>query len=141
MGRDACAFLLKDLRFPLIYLLRRRPSSLQPCPSYLLVLSSIFFFALASSAFRCVWVLRLPLSFVLGICIGQSPPTMDRLSTKAGFLPGIFGGRKNTKGSSSSNDEKMKGPGPKSFFRRIPNAIRNHFIAMAGEFVGTFLFL
>ncbi|OAG40807.1 hypothetical protein AYO21_04884 [Fonsecaea monophora] len=69
---------------------------------------------------------------------------MDRISPKSGFLPGIFGRRKGksrTGATPAGEDEKMQGPKPSSFFLRIPNKSRNHFIAMAGEFVGTFLFL
>ncbi|KIW35609.1 uncharacterized protein PV07_02295 [Cladophialophora immunda] len=69
---------------------------------------------------------------------------MDNIRPKSGFLPGIFGHRKGksrTGATASGEDEKMKGPQPSSFFMRIPNKPRNHFIAMAGEFVGTFLFL
>ncbi|KAH0841284.1 Aquaporin-1 [Fonsecaea pedrosoi] len=69
---------------------------------------------------------------------------MDRISPKSGFLPGIFGRRKGksrTGATPAGEDEKMQGPKPSSFFLRIPNKPRNHFIAMAGEFVGTFLFL
>ncbi|KAF7506325.1 hypothetical protein GJ744_011898 [Endocarpon pusillum] len=35
----------------------------------------------------------------------------------------------------------MAGPKPLPFFKRLPDAVRNHFIAMVGEFIGTFLFL
>jgi len=69
---------------------------------------------------------------------------MDQWKTQKGFLPGIFPGRRakrqNTGISSSSDEEKMT-PKPSPFFRRLPNGPRNHFIAMSGEFVGTFLFL
>jgi hypothetical protein len=69
---------------------------------------------------------------------------MDNISAKSGFLPGLFGKRtrKGTGASQSTPEsERMHIPRPASFFRRLPNAPRNHFIAMAGEFVGTFLFL
>jgi aquaporin rerated protein, other eukaryote len=35
----------------------------------------------------------------------------------------------------------MARPKPIAFFKRLPNGARNHFIAMVGEFVGTFFFL
>jgi hypothetical protein len=75
---------------------------------------------------------------------------MDNINAQSGFLPGIFGknGRhphwhrkKNTGVTPAGEDEKMPGPGPANFFMRLPNGVRNHFIAMSGEFVGTFLFL
>ncbi|KAI1629005.1 aquaporin rerated protein [Exophiala viscosa] len=72
---------------------------------------------------------------------------MDNINAKSGFLPGVFGkGRirnhfNSTGATHAGEDEKMQGPKPLSFFMRIPNKPRNHFIAMAGEFVGTFLFL
>ncbi|KAK4935785.1 Aquaporin-1 [Elasticomyces elasticus] len=72
---------------------------------------------------------------------------MDNINAKSGFLPGLFGkGRirnhfNSTGATPHGEDEKMQGPKPISFFMRIPNGPRNHFIAMAGEFVGTFLFL
>ena len=69
---------------------------------------------------------------------------MDRLNVQKGFLPGLFGKRAATEGSSSSDsrDEKKKGGvTPNRFLMRIPATPRNHFIAMAAEFVGTFLFL
>jgi hypothetical protein len=68
---------------------------------------------------------------------------MDNISPKAGFMPGLFGRHRGPKTGATPNgaDDKMKAPTPNSFFMRIPNKPRNHFIAMAGEFVGTFLFL
>ena len=69
---------------------------------------------------------------------------MDKINAKSGFLPGLFGKhiRKGTGTSqTTSESEKRPLPRPTSLFRRLPNAPRNHFIAMAGEFVGTFLFL
>jgi aquaporin related protein len=69
---------------------------------------------------------------------------MDKINAKSGFLPGLFGKhiRKGTGISqTTSESEKRPLPRPTPFFRRLPNAPRNHFIAMAGEFVGTFLFL
>lgn len=61
---------------------------------------------------------------------------MDRLSAKKGFLPGLFGG------SDSTSAEKEKRANSKDsrspMVRLIPSEyIRNHFVAMAGEFVGT----
>jgi hypothetical protein len=66
---------------------------------------------------------------------------MDNIKAKSGFLPGLFGrnNRKDTK--TTSEPDKMPGPRPSPFFRKLPNGVRNHCIAMAGEFVGTFLFL
>jgi hypothetical protein len=75
------------------------------------------------------------------LCTGEARIAMDRISTKQGFLPGLFGRRTNTGESTSSASGKMKPPGPSGFFRRLPSGPRNHFIAMAGEFVGTFFFL
>jgi hypothetical protein len=73
---------------------------------------------------------------------------MDNINAKSGFLPGVFGkGRighhkkRNTGITPEGEDEKMEGPKPIPFFMRLPNGPRNHFIAMSGEFVGTFLFL
>ncbi|EXJ85454.1 aquaporin rerated protein, other eukaryote [Capronia coronata CBS 617.96] len=68
---------------------------------------------------------------------------MDNLQVKSGFLPGLFNSKRKSKGkqSISEEDEKMPAPKPSSFFTRLPDGPRNHFIAMAGEFVGTFLFL
>ena len=67
---------------------------------------------------------------------------MDNIKAKGGFLPGLFPSRQDKRGvSSSSEDEKLSGPRPHPFFRKMPNGFRNHFIAMSGEFVGTFLFL
>ena len=69
---------------------------------------------------------------------------MDNLKVGEGFLPGLFGKRPATGGSSSSesrDEEKKKGVTPNRFLMRIPATPRNHFIAMAAEFVGTFLFL
>jgi hypothetical protein len=70
---------------------------------------------------------------------------MDNLQAKAGFLPGLFSGRSRNKGKVSTTeepeDDKMPSPKPSPIFTRLPDGIRNHFIAMAGEFVGTFLFL
>jgi len=67
---------------------------------------------------------------------------MDNINAKSGFLPGVFGKRKRNTGISDPTDtEKMRAPGPSQVFTRLPNYIRNHFTAMAGEFVGTFLFL
>jgi hypothetical protein len=69
---------------------------------------------------------------------------MDNINAKSGFLPGLFGKHKRTDtgiSQRSSEAEKMPLPRPAPFFRKLPNGPRNHFIAMAGEFVGTFLFL
>lgn len=75
---------------------------------------------------------------------------MDSINAQSGFLPGVFGknGRhphwhrkRDTGVTPSGEDEKMPGPGPSNFFMRLPNGVRNHFVAMSGEFVGTFLFL
>lgn len=67
---------------------------------------------------------------------------MDSLQQKTGFMPGLFGRKKQAKRSQSgsSTTEKMT-PKKHPIVDRIPDGIRNHFIAMAGEFVGTFLFL
>jgi hypothetical protein len=68
---------------------------------------------------------------------------MENIQAKAGFLPGLFGSRKKTESSSMTSKEKKDTPGPKPipFFQRLPNGPRNHFVAMVGEFIGTFLFL
>ena len=68
---------------------------------------------------------------------------MDNINARSGFLPGLFGKKKRTGTgiSQTSESEKMALPKPVPFFRKLPNGPRNHFIAMAGEFVGTFLFL
>ena len=68
---------------------------------------------------------------------------MDNINAQKGFLPGLFGKpKRNRTGISQASDpEKMATPKATAFFRRLPNGPRNHFIAMAGEFVGTFLFL
>lgn len=89
---------------------------------------------------------------------------MDRMQAKSGFLPGLtslFPRKKNSHSNPSnhpnqsqsasqekskasadqSSTDNMQGPKPSPLFRRIPNKIRNHFIASAAEFVGTFLFL
>ncbi|KIW50212.1 hypothetical protein PV05_11822 [Exophiala xenobiotica] len=74
---------------------------------------------------------------------------MDNIRARSGFLPGLFGHRRgkirtaeNSTGvTPDGEDEKMQGPRAHPFFKRIPNGPRNHFVAMAGEFVGTFLFL
>jgi hypothetical protein len=65
---------------------------------------------------------------------------MENIQAKAGFLPGLFPSRKRTE-SSSVNSRDRLGPKPSPFFKRLPNGLRNHFIAMVGEFMGTFLFL
>src|SRR5271155_4707491 len=66
---------------------------------------------------------------------------MDNISAKSGFLPGLFGKRTRKGTGISQESERAHIPRPAPFFRRLPNVPRNHFIAMAGEFVGTFLFL
>lgn len=69
---------------------------------------------------------------------------MESIKTKSGFLPGLFGQRKQKDKNTiqqNGDTEKMQKPGPSNFFRRLPDGPRNHFVAMAGEFVGTFLFL
>ena len=63
---------------------------------------------------------------------------MESLTNTRGFLPGIFGRGSKTKDQSTT--EKLT-PGTWSIVSRMPPSARNHFIAMAGEFVGTFLFL
>jgi hypothetical protein len=72
------------------------------------------------------------------------PPKMDNINAKSGFLPGVFG-KRTRKGArisqTASESGKTPTPRPAPFFKRLPSAPRNHFIAMAGEFVGTFLFL
>jgi len=69
---------------------------------------------------------------------------MDNINVQNGFLPGVFKQhrrKRNTGVSDPDTDEKMAAPGPARWVRKVPDTIRNHFIAMAGEFVGTFLFL
>lgn len=67
---------------------------------------------------------------------------MDNLQQRTGFMPGLFGRKKRAERmqSGSSTTEKMT-PKKNPIADRIPDTIRNHFVAMAGEFVGTFLFL
>jgi hypothetical protein len=59
---------------------------------------------------------------------------MENLQAKSGFLPGLF-----PRGKKGKKD--MAGPKPIKFFQRLPQGPRNHFVAMVGEFMGTFLFL
>jgi hypothetical protein len=68
---------------------------------------------------------------------------MENLKTRRGFMPGLFGRHDGprTGATAAGADEKLEGPKTSSFFMRIPNKPRNHIVAMAGEFVGTFLFL
>lgn len=68
---------------------------------------------------------------------------MENLEPQPGFLPGVFGPtrRRGTGVSSSSEGGGVKVPKAISVARKVPNAPRNHFIAMVAEFVGTFLFL
>ncbi|KAK5938698.1 Aquaporin-1 [Knufia obscura] len=67
---------------------------------------------------------------------------MDRLEENRGFLPGLFGrGKKRSASNGGSTSEKKLNPGTWSIVSRVPSRPRNHFIAMAGEFVGTFMFL
>ncbi|KAL2425983.1 Aquaporin-7 [Exophiala dermatitidis] len=69
---------------------------------------------------------------------------MDNLQAKPGFLPGVFhkrGRRGKGKEPTPEEDEKMPQPKPSRLFTSLPDGTRNHFVAMAGEFVGTFLFL
>ena len=84
---------------------------------------------------------------------------MDRLQERSGFLPGLTSSLKhfkksNTKQNQSTSQEKSRAstdqpstitdemkPAPSPLFHRVPNRIRNHFIASVAEFVGTFLFL
>ena len=73
---------------------------------------------------------------------------MDKINAQQGFLPGIFGHKRRNKTNSAGvteadtgEPEKMPHIRPAAFFMRIPNGPRNHFVAMSGEFVGTFLFL
>ena len=65
---------------------------------------------------------------------------MENLQAKGGFLPGLFPSRKKTE-SASLTSKDMAGPKPLPIFKRLPDGVRNHFIAMVGEFIGTFLFL
>lgn len=55
---------------------------------------------------------------------------MDNLPTSRGFMPGLFG---------KLDEEKM--PLLTRVMKHIPAATKNHFVAGAGEFVGTFMFL
>jgi len=69
---------------------------------------------------------------------------MDSINAKSGFLPGLFGTKRTRTGVTDPADtekDKMPGPKPSPIFTRLPSYARNHFVAMAGEFVGTFLFL
>ncbi len=65
---------------------------------------------------------------------------MDNLQAKRGFLPGLFPARKKLESASVASKD-MAGPRPLPIFKRLPDGVRNHFIAMVGEFIGTFLFL
>ena len=63
---------------------------------------------------------------------------MDKLQeVKEGFLPGLVR-RTTPKGLQKTPSGHQK---PKSVMDILPDSVRNNFIAMAGEFVGTFLFL
>ncbi|KPI44727.1 Aquaporin-1 [Cyphellophora attinorum] len=73
---------------------------------------------------------------------------MDRLSSRKGLLPGLLGRRQQAGQDAAATNgrvEKMSGSTitttGHSPLKMIPNRIRNHFVAMAGEFVGTFMFL
>lgn len=66
---------------------------------------------------------------------------MDRLTSAKGLLPGLFGRRQTSRDARNGSDNKTTSSTHSSPFKMIPNKIRNHFVAMAGEFVGTFMFL
>ena len=70
------------------------------------------------------------------------PQTQDNIEARSGFLPGLtdkFPKRHDTGTSTTSEKDKMQGPKPSPLFRRLPNGVRNHLIAMIGEFVDTFM--
>lgn len=67
---------------------------------------------------------------------------MDRLTSRKGLLPGLFGRGEQNAATTNGNAEKGSAASIRSSpFKMIPNKIRNHFVAMSGEFVGTFMFL
>lgn len=68
---------------------------------------------------------------------------MDRITSAKGLLPGVFGRRGKTPPDkrNGSDTNKTTTSTRSSPFKMIPNKIRNHFVAMSGEFVGTFMFL
>ena len=70
-----------------------------------------------------------------------TPYQQENLQTRSGFLPGLTSKfqRQVTGTSTSSEKDKMQGPKPSPLFRKLPNGVRNHLIAMIGEFVGTFM--
>jgi hypothetical protein len=71
---------------------------------------------------------------------------MDNLQAKTGFLPGLFRPRNEAGKPLAFSSEKAKKPEmadskPATLLQRLPNGPRNHFVALVGEFCGTFLFL
>lgn len=66
---------------------------------------------------------------------------MDKINADGGFLPGLFGRAKNVAATMSSSSSKKLEPKPHDFWKKFPEGFRNEFLAMAGEFVGTFMFL
>jgi hypothetical protein len=69
---------------------------------------------------------------------------MENIQEKPGIIFGFRVGKSkcaDTGVSSLRETEKRAGPTPSTFIRKLPNGLRNHLIAMVGEFVGTFLFL
>lgn len=58
---------------------------------------------------------------------------MDKYAETRGFLPGLFG--------KSDDEAPQKPPLLMRIAEKLPEAPRNHAIAMAGEFAGTFMFL
>ena len=74
----------------------------------------------------------------------QFATAMDRLNSAKGLLPGLLGRKqqKSTDGATNGRTDKASSASTRSApFGFLPNRVRNHFIAMTGEFVGTFMFL
>ena len=67
---------------------------------------------------------------------------MDKLQESAGFLPGLRRGKNQPSDTGASTNQKKVHPARTwGLVGKIPSGPRNHFIAMSGEFVGTFMFL
>jgi hypothetical protein len=63
---------------------------------------------------------------------------MDRLKSTKGLLPGLFGKRNQNVDTRNGKDAE-KASTYSSPLKSMPARFRNHFVAMAGEFVGTFM--
>lgn len=65
---------------------------------------------------------------------------MERIAAKRGFLPGLLGEKLLT-GSQLEGKHSSHHGHRWDLLHKLPDAVRTEFVAMAGEFVGTFLFL